>query len=158
MRRGQRWIYIGMLLGLIVLSGLIGDVWAADYERIYDARAHHSTPTPKRTWTQKLSGGVKNLWGEPLLKKGIIGAGAGFGAAAIAEKNLMTGSVVGVGVGLGWGVLDDSKTLEHRPLLKSMSKGALAGVGASAVTGGLGALPGAAIGAGIGAVNHYVQK
>lgn len=133
-----------------------------DYERVYDAHTRQYVYMPqkpqKKSWTDKLSGGIKSLWREPILKKSIIGGGVGVGAAAIAEKNMLKGGLVGAGVGAGWAVLDDSKTLDRRPLLKSISKGALAGVGASAVTGGLGAIPGAAIGAGVGAATHYVKK
>lgn len=137
-------------------------VWAQTYERVYDAHARQYVYVPQQThpknWKDKLSGGVKSIWHEPILKKSVIGAGVGLGASAIAEKNMLKGGLVGAGVGAGWAVLDDSKTMERRPLLKSVSKGALAGVGASAVTGGLGALPGAAIGAGVGAAAHYVKK
>ena len=134
--------------------------WAEQYDRVYDghARRYVYVPQKKRGWKDRLSGSIKSIWREPILKKTVIGSGVGVGAAAIAEKNMLKGGLVGAGVGAGWAVLDDSKTMDHRPLLKNISKGALAGVGVSAVTGGLGAIPGAAIGAGVGAAAHFVKK
>jgi hypothetical protein len=150
-------------IGFILLASLLPvQAWGQTYERVYDAHARQYVYVPQqshsKSWKDKLSGGIKSIWHEPILKKSVIGAGVGVGASAIAEKNMLKGGLVGAGVGAGWAVLDDSKTMDHRPLLKSVSKGALAGVGASAVTGGLGALPGAAIGAGVGAAAHYVKK
>ncbi|HEY9745631.1 MAG TPA: hypothetical protein V6C99_05390 [Oculatellaceae cyanobacterium] len=131
---------------------------ADSYERVYDARTSHYVYVPKKSWPDRLVGGIKNFCREPILKKTVIGSGVGVGTAAIAETNMLTGGLVGAGVGAGWAVLDDSKTMDRRPLIKSMSKGAMAGIGASVVTGGLGTLPGAAIGAGVGAAAHFIGK
>lgn len=160
MRRMRKKYLFCMILLLILTTCINAPLRAEKYERVYDAHAHQYVyvPTQQKSLAGKLWGGVKSFWREPLIKKTVIGSGVGVGAAAIAEKNMLKGGLVGAGVGAGWAVLDDSKTLDRRPLIKSVSKGALAGVGVSAVTGGLGAVPGAAIGAGVGAATHYIRK
>lgn len=67
------------------------------------------------------------------------------------------GAVTGAAVGVGTGLMTQSKYLRDKPLLRNASQGAVIGTGAGYVTGGS-KLKGAAIGAGGGAGYHYVKK
>jgi hypothetical protein len=142
-----------MLMGLMALTL---PVQAEDYQRVYDAKAHKYVYVPKKSVSQKITTGAKKAWQDPVIKKGIIGAGVGLGAAALTDRSMVKGSLVGAGVGAGWALLDKSKTLQDKPLLKQVSKGALTGAGVGAATGHK-VLPAAVLGAGAGAAVHYVK-
>jgi hypothetical protein len=140
----------------LLMAGMLAVAPAAlaqDYQRVYDAHAHKYVYVAKPT----LSSRVSKAWHNPVVKKGVIGTGIGVGAAALTDHSLLKGGLVGAGVGAGWGVMDKSQTMQQKPLLRKVSKGALAGAGVGAVTGGVGVLPAAILGAGAGAAVHYVQ-
>jgi hypothetical protein len=144
-----------MVAGVVSLPAL-GQ--AQDYERVYNAKAHRYVYVPKQSVGSKISGGIKDAWRNPTVKKGAIGAGIGLGAAALSDRSLMKGSLVGAGVGAGVGMMDNSRYFREHPLMKTAGKGALLGGGVSSVTGISGVLPAAAIGAGIGTGVHYIKK
>jgi hypothetical protein len=149
----------GALLAGLMLLGLTGlslPVQAEDYQRVYDAQAQKYVYVPKKTMGQKITTGAKKAWQDPVVKKGVIGAGVGLGAAALTDRSLLKGGLVGAGAGAGWGLLDKSKTLQDKPLLRQVSKGALTGAGVGAATGHK-VLPAAVVGAGAGAAVHYVK-
>jgi hypothetical protein len=95
----------------------------------------------------------KSFW-----KKTGIGALVGTGAAAVTDRSIGKGALVGAGVGAGMHAVDRSSTMQEKPLLRRTSKGAIVGAGVGTAATGIGALPGAAIGAGVGAVSHYFRK
>lgn len=118
----------------------------------YDQRA-----VPHRSIGQKIEDGFRDFWHSPTLRKGVVGAGAGVGVAALAERNLLKGGLIGAGVGIGASAMDDSYYFSRHPLVRRTSKGALIGLGAAAATSAAALLPAAAVGAGIGAGIHYIQ-
>jgi hypothetical protein len=154
MNMNLRTVLAGMML--VGLMALTLPVQAEDYQRVYDAKAHKYVYVPKKTMSQKITTGAKKAWQDPVVKKGIIGAGVGLGAAALTDRSKLKGSLVGAGVGAGWGLLDKSKTMQDKPLLRQVSKGALTGAGVGAATGHK-VLPSAVVGAGAGAAVHYVK-
>jgi hypothetical protein len=126
------------------------------YEPEYQYRSYQSEP-PRRTIAGKIRDGFKDLWQSPTIKKGVMGAGIGLGAAALTERHLGRGSLIGLGVGAGVGAMDESRYFSRHPLVRRTGKGALVGVGAAAATGAAALLPAAAVGAGIGAGIHYIK-
>lgn len=93
-----------------------------------------------------------------VLKGGLIGAGVGAGAAVLLDKPLLKTSVLGAGIGAGTQAVRYSSTLNRHPIVKDALYGSLAGAGASQLTRegsiGKGALWGAALGTGVGALRH----
>lgn len=138
------------ILTAMPITAVAGDT----YERVYDARAQKHVYVPKRTIGDRL----KNAWRNPMVRKGTIGAGIGLGTAAVTDAGLLKGGLIGAGVGVGFGAMDKSATMQRKPLLRHVSKGALAGAGVGAAAGGIGALPAAVVGAGAGALTHYIKK
>src|SRR5262245_13454045 len=114
----------------LLLTGLLASAplaMAQEYERVYDAHAHKYVYVPKKSIGSRISTGVKKAWRNPVIKKGVIGAGIGLGTAAVTDKSMLKGGLVGAGVGAGWGAMDKSSTMQRKPLLRHVSKGALAG-------------------------------
>lgn len=119
--------------------------------------SHRSSSPPHKTLETKIKDGFHDIWHSPSVRSGVLGAGAGLGAAALTERNLLRGGLIGAGVGLGVGAMDESYYFKRHPLVRRTSKGALVGLGAAAVTSAAALLPAAAVGAGIGAGVHYLK-
>lgn len=101
---------------------------------------------------------AEDLWKKPVVKQGVVGAAAGAALGALSDRSsLGKGAVTGAAVGVGTGLMTQSKYLKDKPLLRNTAQGAVIGTGAGYVTGGS-KLKGAAIGAGSGAGYHYVKK
>lgn len=149
------------LLAVVLASGAFRMPSARaqqDYDRVYSIRTQrYEYRPPQRSLADKITGGVRDAWNAAPIKKGLMGAGIGLGAAALAERNLLRGSFVGAGIGAGVGLMDDSAYFNAHPLVKSLSKGALIGAGAASVTGIAGMIPAAAVGAGIGTGVHLLR-
>lgn len=144
------------LSGLMVASMVSATALPAMAQsRVYDARV---TKTQPQSIGSKIKSGVKKAWRNPVVKKGTIGAGIGVGTAAVTDGSMLKGGLVGAGVGAGWGAMDKSRTMQRKPLLRHVSKGALAGAGVGVTAGGIGAIPAALVGAGAGAAVHYIKK
>jgi hypothetical protein len=111
----------------------------------------------RRTIVDKIEDGFRDLWHSPTIRKGVVGAGAGVGMAALTERNLLKGGLIGAGVGVGASAMDDSYYFKRHPLVRRTGKGALIGLGAAAATSAAALLPAAAVGAGIGAGIHYIK-
>lgn len=145
------------MLLLALGAGMMPDALATEYVRVYSASANKYVYVPKKSVGARVSEKARNAWRNPVVKKGVIGAGVGLGTAALTDGGLLKGGLVGAGVGAGWGAMDRSKTMQRKPLLRHVSKGALAGAGVGAAAGGIGTIPAAMVGAGAGAVTHYVK-
>lgn len=101
---------------------------------------------------------VRDAWGNKIVKQSVIGAGVGAGVGAISgESSILRGAGIGALSGAGTGLVDSSRTLRDKPLVRSTAKGAIIGTGASAVT-RRSVAKGAAIGAGTGVGAHYLRK
>lgn len=112
---------------------------------------------PPKTLSAKISDGFTDLWKSPSLKSGIAGAGIGLGAAALTERALVRGTLVGAGYGVGVGLMDESYFFKKHPLMRRTAKGAAIGLGAAVVTSAAALGPAAAVGAGVGAGIHYLK-
>jgi hypothetical protein len=149
------------LLFLALAAGVASrmpDARAQDYDRVYSIRTQrYEYRPPQRSLADKITDGVRDAWNAAPIKKGLMGAGIGLGAAALAERNLLRGSFVGAGIGAGVGLMDDSAYFNAHPLMKNLGKGALIGAGAASVTGIAGMIPAAAVGAGIGTGVHLLR-
>lgn len=101
---------------------------------------------------------AEDLWKKPVVKQGVVGAAAGAALGALSERGTVgKGAVTGAAVGVGTGLMTQSKYFQDKPLVRNAAQGAIVGTGASYVTGGS-KLKGAALGAGGGAGYHYVKK
>lgn len=101
---------------------------------------------------------VRDAWGNKIVKQSVIGAGVGAGVGAVSgESSILRGAGIGALTGAGTGLVDSSRTLHDKPLVRSTAKGAIIGTGASAVT-RRSAAKGAAVGAGAGVGAHFIRK
>jgi len=112
------------------------------YGRYYDRR--------RNAWIDRRTGKI--------LKGGLVGAGIGAGAGYLLDRPVGKSAVLGAGVGAGVQATRYSRFMGRHPVVKTAAYGALAG---TAVNGmrrdasmGKGALWGAAIGTGVGALRH----
>lgn len=124
------------------------------YRRVYDARLRQYVFVREESWKQK----ARTTFRNPIVKQAAIGAGIGAAAGAISDRTSMVkGAGLGALVGAGTGLVDQSRLLEDRPMVRRAVKGAGIGAAATTVTGG-GALRGAGIGAGLGAGSQLLQN
>lgn len=93
-----------------------------------------------------------------IVKGGLVGAGVGAGAGYLLNRPVGRSAVLGAGVGAGVQATRYSRYMRRHPIVRHAAYGALAG---TAVNGmrrdasmGKGALWGAAIGTGVGALRH----
>lgn len=136
---------------------------ASNYQAAYDDQptlyGYDRRDMPqRRTIVDKIEDGFRDLWHSPTMRKGVVGAGAGVGMAALTDRNLLKGGLIGAGVGIGASAMDDSYYFSRHPLVRRTGKGALIGLGAAAATSAAALLPAAAVGAGIGAGIHYIKS
>ena len=94
----------------------------------------------------------------PVVKQAAIGGAVGAAAGGLSkESSIWKGLGIGALVGAGTGLLDSSRALDDKPLVKDAAKGAAIGAGTGAVVdSGVG--KGAAVGAGAGAGWHFLKK
>lgn len=101
---------------------------------------------------------ARDAWGNPIVKQAAIGAGIGAATGVLTkESSVWKGAGVGALSGAGTGLVDSSKTLRDKPLVRSTAKGAIIGTGAATVT-NKGKVKGAAVGAGAGAGTHFLKR
>lgn len=111
-----------------------------------------STATPGFAWERE-NWTLKNI-----LKHTAVGAGAGAGAGILSDRSSVgRGAGIGAVTGAATGIVDSSRTIRRRPLIKDAGKGAIIGTGAAAIQ-RESKLKGAAIGAGAGAGWHFLKK
>jgi hypothetical protein len=95
----------------------------------------------------------------PIVRQAAIGAAAGGVVSGVTDRSsILKGVGVGALTGAGTGLVDRSRTLQDRPLLRNSAKGAIIGTGASAVldrSKTRGAVTGAAGGAGYHLLKKY---
>ncbi len=93
-----------------------------------------------------------------VVKQAAVGAAVGAGVGALSDRStVLKGAGVGALVGTGTGLMDSSRALDGRPLVRSTLKGAAIGTGAGVLT-DRGAGRGAAVGAAAGAGTHFVRR
>jgi hypothetical protein len=142
-----------LLVGLFLSSALCPFSEASPtYRRVYDARAGRYVYVENTTQSR-----ARSVARDPIVKQAAIGAALGAGAGALTDKStVLRGAGIGVLTGAGSGLIDSSRSLEGKPLVKSGLKGAVIGTGASAVTRN-NKLKGAAIGGAAGAGVHVIR-
>jgi hypothetical protein len=105
-----------------------------------------------------VGGTVRDAFGNPIVRQSAIGAGVGAAAGALTgQSSALKGAGVGAAVGAGTGLVDSSKTLRDKPLVRSSLKGAAIGTGASTLT-ERSKTKGAAAGAAAGAGTHFLRE
>ncbi|MDH4378329.1 MAG: YMGG-like glycine zipper-containing protein [Vampirovibrionales bacterium] len=93
-----------------------------------------------------------------VLRNAAIGAGAGAILGGVSkEGSAVRGAGYGALSGAGTGLINNSRTLNSRPVVKDTLKGAAIGAGTSAAL-GKNSLKGAGIGAGTGALWGWFRK
>jgi hypothetical protein len=106
----------------------------------------------------RLRNGTRDAWANKPVKKTAMGAVIGLGAAALKSHNLLHGTVVGLAAGAGFGLMDESRYFSGHPLLRRTGKGAIIGIAAASATGAAALLPALAVGAGVGAGIHLLNR
>jgi hypothetical protein len=146
----------GLALGLLSSSVLMAFA-ETRYKKVYDASVQRYRYVPERTPTDRLRGGVKDGWRNPVVKQSAIGAGVGAATGVLTGRSgALKGAGVGALVGAGTGLIDSSSALRNKPMVRSTLKGVAIGTGTGVVTeGNVG--KSAAIGAGVGAGTHLVR-
>lgn len=103
-----------------------------------------------------------DLWDKPAVRQGVVGAAAGAAIGGLSERSTIgKGAVTGAAVGVGTGLLTQSKTLRDNPLIRRSAQGAVIGAGASYATDrsvGSGAVMGAGGGAGYHFLKQYLDR
>lgn len=101
---------------------------------------------------------ARDFWDKPAVKQGVVGAAAGAAIGGLSDRSTVgKGAVTGAAVGVGTGLLTQSKTLRDNPLIRRSAQGAVIGAGASYAT-GRSAGSGAVLGAGGGAGYHFLKQ
>ncbi len=105
----------------------------------------------RRSWFSSKTGKI--------VKGGLLGAGVGAGAGYLLDRPVAKSAVLGAGIGAGVQATRYSSTMQRHPILKTATYGALTGAGVNAAlkregSPVKGALWGAAIGTGVGAIRH----
>lgn len=101
---------------------------------------------------------MDNLWSKQPVRQGAIGAAAGAAGGILSDRvSVGKGAATGAVVGVGSGLLTQSRYFNDRPLLRNALQGAAIGTGTSYATGS-NKIKGAAVGAGAGAGYHYIRK
>jgi hypothetical protein len=160
------------LFSLIVATGmLVGSLgifpeaqargWYDNHGRYhYDNGNHYGWykhSQANRYYDRRRGGWVDYRTGK-ILKGGLVGAGIGAGAGLLLDRNVGKSALAGAGIGAGTQAIRYRSYMHRHPIVKTAAYGALAGTGVSALSRrtslGKGALWGAGIGAGLGALNH----
>lgn len=99
-----------------------------------------------------------NLWSKPAVRQGALGAAAGAALGVMSDRTSVgKGAATGAVVGVGTGLMTQSKYLKDKPVLRNAAQGAVIGTGASYAT-GRNKLEGAALGAGAGVGYRYLKQ
>lgn len=117
------------------------------------------------------SGTKQSYWKRhPKVKSAAVGAGVGTGVGAITglvtKKGVVRGSAIGATTGAGVGLIQSSKTLKSRPIVKDVLTGTVAGAGIGLAakkrgkykTAGKTAATGAAVGLGLGVLKNLTKE
>jgi hypothetical protein len=148
-------VYLSLVLMLtLVGSGLNSDSALAKHHH----KHKHCNHSDHRNWSQRNEPLFDYKTGK-ILKGGLIGAGIGAGTGILLNKPVGKTALIGGGIGSGVQAIRYSDTMNRHPIVKTAAYGALAGAGASQLSrreGSLtkGALWGAAIGTGVGAIKN----
>jgi hypothetical protein len=150
----RRLVVCGVLSALMV-SSLAGVAQSETrYRRVFDARTQQYYYVPEQTLKSKTTNFVKN----PVVKQSAIGAAVGAAAGGLSERSTaVKGAGVGAVVGAGTGLIDSSRALDGKPMVRSALKGAAIGTGTSAII-DKSMWKGAAAGAAAGAGVHLLRK
>lgn len=159
------------LSALLLLTTLAGTTLAplpaeAKHCRWNHHGRHHDNNGRHKGWNQNFRNNhdehLVSWKTSKILRGGLVGAGVGAGAGLLLNKPVGRTALVGAGVGSGVQAVRYSRYMNRHPIVKTAAYGALAGAGASQLTRegslGKGALLGAAIGTGVGALktpNRY---
>jgi len=151
----------GMALAICLLAGSAGFAPEAQANHgWYDRNGHYhaSNGYYGRRYYDRRGGGLVDYKTGKILKGGLVGAGIGAGAGLLLDRNVGKTALAGAGIGAGTQAIRYSRTMQRHPIVKTAAYGALTGAGVSALSRrtslGKGALWGAGIGAGLGALNH----
>jgi hypothetical protein len=121
------------------------------HARRYSRDGRYYYDDSRRSWFDTRTGKI--------VKGGLVGAGIGAGAGYLLDRPVGKSAVLGAGVGAGVQATRYSTYMRRHPIVKTATYGALAGAGTAAALKRegdpvKGALWGAAIGTGVGALKH----
>ena len=121
------------------------------WSRHYSKNGRYYYDDRRGSWYESRTGKI--------VKGGLVGAGIGAGAGYLLDRPLGKSAVLGAGIGAGVQATKTSPYMRRHPVVKIATYGAMTGAGASTILKRdgdplKGALWGAAIGTGIGALKH----
>jgi hypothetical protein len=147
----------GVLCLLLLAHGLASFAAETTYKRVYDASANRYVYVPERTLSGRVNNKARSAWRNPVVKQAAIGTAVGAVAGGISGRSsALKGAGVGALVGAGTGLMDSSRVLDGKPMVKTTLKGAAIGTGASVINDSS-VMKGAAIGGAAGAGTHLIR-
>lgn len=154
----MRLFQVALVLGLTAALIPVSAMAETTYKRVYDYQTQQYVFVPTSSYQDTLRGRVQSSWQNPVVKQAAIGAGVGAVAGLLSDRSsMMRGAGIGALVGVGTGLIDNSRTLDNHPMARSALQGAAIGTGAAAISRKSG-VKGAVVGAGAGAGLHYLKN